>query len=130
MTDLRFACRQLLKSPLFTVVAVTALGLAIGAATTAFGAFNSIRLKPFPLMPEQSQLVSVEQYVLKEPGMELRMSFPDYRDINRHTRSLLGVAVHQPRTFILTDSPKPERLLGSSISARSFEILGVRPLLG
>ncbi|HMO63767.1 MAG TPA: ABC transporter permease [Verrucomicrobiota bacterium] len=129
--DLAYGARMLARSPLFTLVAVLALGLGLGAATTAFGAFNSIRLKPLPLVPEQHRLVAVTQTLANEPGGDLGLSFPDYRDFGAQARTFDGPVVHQARTFILTDGGgPPERVLGNSISARMFAVLGVKPRLG
>src|SRR4030095_12397956 len=130
MKDLKFACRQLINSPLFTVEAVTALGLGIGAATTAFGAFNTIRLKPLPLVPEQDRLVSVRGYLQNDPKTELGFSFPDFLDVEAQSETLAGIGVLRAKTFILTDWKNPERLLGTELSARMFSVLGVRPMLG
>lgn len=129
--DLIYGVRMLARSPLFTLVAVLALGLGIGAATTAFSAFNSIRLKPLPLVPEQHRLVAVTQTLSTEPDGDLGLSFPDYRDLRDQARTFDGPVVHQARTFILTDGGgQPERVLGNSISARTFAVLGVKPLVG
>ncbi|MFN0066610.1 MAG: ABC transporter permease, partial [Limisphaerales bacterium] len=129
--DLTYGARMLARSPLFTLVAGLALGLGIGAATAAFGAFNSIRLKPLPLVPEQHRLVTVTQTLANEPGGDLGLSFPDCRDFGAQARTFDGPVVHQARTFFLTDGGgQPERVLGNSISARTFAVLGVKPTLG
>jgi putative ABC transport system permease protein len=130
MNDLKFACRQLLKSPLFALVAITALGLGIGAATTVFSAYNAILLKPLPFVPEQHRLVAVQRFLRHDPSSVLGLSVPDTFDLNDQSKTLQGVAIVRPKTFILTDSEQPERLLGCELSARMFSLLGVRPHLG
>jgi predicted permease len=104
--------------------------LSIGAATVAFGAYNTVRLKPLPRVVDQGRLFSLQQYLVKEPDLELGFCFPDYREVRDTASTLEGVFVHQARTFILTDRDQPERVLGGSISARTFHLLGVRPALG
>lgn len=130
MHDLRFAFRQLLKSPLFTVIAITALGLGIGAATTAFGAFNTIQLKPLPHARDQDRLVAVQRFLRHEAGSRLALSAPDTVEIPERAGTLEGLACMRPKTFILTDGSTPERLLGYEISANLFPLMGVAPLVG
>lgn len=130
MHDLRFAFRQLLQSPVFTVIAVTALGLGIGAATTAFAAFNTILLKPIPWVTDPGRLVSVTRFLRHDPASRLPLSAPDTAEIPERSETLGGLACLRPKTFILTDGGGPERLLGCEISANTFSLLGVKPWLG
>ena len=61
-TDARFACRQLVRNPGFTAVAVVTLALGIGATTAIFSAVQSVVLKPLPF-PQPDRLLSVYEYV-------------------------------------------------------------------
>src|SRR5262252_11242815 len=91
--DARYAWRQLIKSPGFTVVAVLALGLGIGANTAIFSVFNGILWRPLPV-PNHQQLVSVS---MQTPGaaFPMQLSYPDiqaYAKLNNVFSGLIGYA--------------------------------------
>lgn len=86
MNDLKFAFRQLLKNPGFTVVAVLSLGLGIGACTAVFSVVNGVLLRSLPL-PNPAEL-----RVLRREGADARL-----RSYNGHSTKvgdrLIGDAV-------------------------------------
>jgi len=128
--DLRFALRGLLKTPGFAIIAILAVALGIGTSTTSFSIVNAVLLRPFPLIQNQERLVYLTQYFAKTPDQDNAMSFPDYLEIKRQATSLEGFGAWQDATFIITNGDKPERFLGSNISAATFSFLGVQPILG
>src|SRR5207249_9681340 len=80
MNDLKFAFRQLLKNPGFTVIAVMVLALGIGANTTIFSIINSILIKPLPVR-QPEQLVGVYQHDRDNPDSFNQFSYPDFADL-------------------------------------------------
>ena len=128
--DFQYAVRLLVKTPGFTIVAVLALALGIGASTTAFSIVNAVLLRPFPLMQNQERLVFVTSYLTKTPEEDEGLSFPDYVDIKQQTTTLEGLGVWQNTTFIITNGDTPERFLGATVTAETFSFLGVQPILG
>ncbi|CAN5675453.1 ABC transporter permease [soil metagenome] len=128
--DLSYAARMLIKTPAFTIIAVLAIALGIGASTTAFSIVNAVLLRPFPFMQNQDRLVYVTSYLTKMPDDDNDLSFPDYLDIRQQATTLEGLGVGQNATFILTNGGTPERFLGAHISAEMFSLLGVQPILG
>jgi putative ABC transport system permease protein len=121
---------MLIKTPGFAIIAILAVALGIGASTTSFSIVNAVLLRPFPLIQNQERLVYLTQYFSKTPDQDNAMSFPDYLEIKKQATSLEGFGAWQDATFIITNSDKPERFLGSNISAGTFSFLGVQPILG
>ncbi|MBV9658589.1 MAG: ABC transporter permease [Verrucomicrobia bacterium] len=128
--DLRYAGRLFRNNPGFTAVAVVAIALGVATATTMFTFFNAILLKPNPWLADESRLVSVKTFLERDRGLDLPFSQPNFLDLRAQSHTLSGVFLHMDRTVILAGGPQPDRLLGSSISANGFQVLGVQPVLG
>ncbi|HMJ62667.1 MAG TPA: ABC transporter permease [Bryobacteraceae bacterium] len=130
LSQLRFAARMLVKTPAFTIVAVLALALGIGASTTIYSAVNALLVKPLPYMKEQDRILYYSEYFAKNANEDVGISFPDYLEFKHQATTVEGVAAIEEATFILSGSEKPERYLGAFISADAFSFLGVQPLMG
>ncbi|MDQ3082534.1 MAG: ABC transporter permease, partial [Gemmatimonadota bacterium] len=128
--DLTYAVRILIKSPGFTIIAVLAIALGIGASTVSFSIVNAVLLRPFPLMQNQDRLVYLTQYFTKTADQDAGMAFPDFLEIRKQATTLEGFGAWQEATFIITNGEKPDRFLGARISAETFSFLGVRPIIG
>src|SRR6059036_1559419 len=123
MNDLKFAIRQLLKNPGFTVVAVLTLSLGIGANTAMFSVVNAVLLRPLPF-PEPGQLMLV-----KGNGIN-NFAAPDFRDLAEQNRSFEQLGAYATATFNLFGGVEPQRVNGARVSASWLPTLGVRPLYG
>jgi putative ABC transport system permease protein len=126
----RIAARMLAKTPAFTLVAILALALGIGASTTVFSAANAVLVRPWPYLKDDGRVVCFSHYFNKQAEQDAGLSYPDYIDFKEQTTTLEGIGASEDATFILTGSEKPERYLGSFISADMFSFLGVEPFLG
>ncbi len=128
MTDLRYAFRQLAKSPGFTAIAIITLALGIGACTAIFSVVNAVLLKPLDY-PEPGRLVVIRETQL--PNFpEFSVSAPNYLDWVKQTKSFQYLAAYTGAPVNLTGEGEPERLVGVKATAHYFEVYGVKPALG
>ena len=128
LNDLRYAFRQLIKNPGFTVMVIFILTLGIGANTAIFSLVNAVLLRPLPY-PEPDRLVTLWERNLKEGGKHL-VSPADFFDLQTSTQSFEYLAALYPPGFNLTGVNEPERISGARVSASIFPTLGVTPFLG
>jgi putative ABC transport system permease protein len=132
MTELRFAFRQLWKSPSFTIAALLALAIGIGANTAIFSVVNAVLLKPLPF-PQPEQLVALGSLDLRDPrthgGLD-SLSAPDFFDYRTHSQSFAHMAIYHERTYALAGSAQAQSLRGQRVSAEFFNVLGVQPEIG
>ena len=127
--DLRFALRTLVKYRGFTAVAVLTLAIALGANTAIFSVVNAVLLRPLPFeAPER--LVNVLAVLTIDGGDFPVVSHPNYTDLRKQTKTLEYVAAYGRGRSYLMEGDEPEPLVGLSVSANVFPMLGVKPILG
>jgi predicted permease len=130
MNDLRFAFRQLRKSPGFTFVAVITLALGIGANTALFSAFDTLVLHPLSF-PHSERLVRIW---VSNPALNYNtryVSWPRYEFIRDHQQSFASIAAANFASYALTRTgADPEQLNSLQVTANFFPTLGVAPLRG
>ena len=132
MNDLRFAFRQLIKSPGFTSIAIIALALGIGANTAMFSVVNAILLRPLPF-PESDRLAMIWQTNPEVTKMGFPLaptSVPDFMDWRAQGKSFSEISAIEGWSSNLTGTDEPERLEGARVSANLFSLLHVQPILG
>jgi putative ABC transport system permease protein len=130
LQDLRYASRLLLKSPSFTLVAVSTLALGIAANATIFSVVNALLLRPLPYS-EPGRLVMLWQDLRARGGPEDEWLAPaHFFDWRSRATSLESSAMFRDANPSLTGSGEPEQLRGWAVSADFFRMLGVAPTLG
>ena len=129
LTDFRVAFRALIKTPAFTVTAVAALALGIGANTAVFGLVNQLLLNP-PGMSEPERVVAVRAKYDKLALKSIGVSAPDFADVRDSGETFESAAVVSAGDLNYTGGDTPERLLGAGVSVRWFDVFGARPALG
>ena len=133
ITNLRFAVRQLVKSPGFAAVALLTLALGIGACTAMFSIVYAVLLRPLPFQ-DPSRLVWIENE--GTGGMSARTTrvdtFNAWREQNTTFQSLAAYFAFFDfgRRQTMTGAGEPERLRSVGVSDNFFEVLGVTPALG
>src|SRR5215471_18727953 len=127
--DIKFAIRQLIRTPSFTSVAIVTLALGIAANSTIFSWINSTLLDPIPGIAHTSDMITIMRGERSEHPTP-PFSYMDFADLRDSTRTFTGLLAYHDDYMAITESGKPERIYGTLASSNYFEVLGVRPILG
>jgi predicted permease len=125
--DLRFALRQLWKSPGFTATAVLVLGLGMGASVAIFAFVDAALIQPLPFR-DPARLVDVTERTRQIPRASL--SYLDYLDWKRLNTVFSSLEVHNGRGYMLRTAHGTELVVGARVSDGFFRTLGIIPALG
>jgi putative ABC transport system permease protein len=125
--DIRYGISTMLKSPGFTIVAVVALALGIGATTQAFSIVNTVLIKPLPFK-DSERLVAVWGGTLTQE--RVNVSPADYFDWKEQSQAFETLAASRGWAINLTGSGEPEHLRGYRVTGNFFQMLGVEASLG
>src|ERR1700737_3113874 len=129
LQDLRYGARMMARSPGFTVLAVVALALGIGANTAVFSVANAFLRKPVSF-PDLDRLVAVVSMTPIQTLEWNEVSPADYLDWKEQSRSFERMGAYQWDQVNITGTADPQLVNGFLVSANFFETLGVQPLLG
>jgi len=125
LQDLRYAIRQLRKSPGFTIAAVLTLAMAIGANAVVFGVLNGLILKPLNV-PEARSLYSIERASDTNPTH----SYPDYLDLRDRNHSFDNLAAYSIIQVAMNSGAGPSLIWGLEASSNYFDALRIQPYFG
>lgn len=123
--DLRYALRQLHRSPGFALTAILTLALGIGANVVVFGVLNAIILKPLAI-PHVDRLFQIEQ---KTHGY-ITQSYPDYQDFRARNTTFTDMATYRIGDAGMTVNGAALRCWTYEVSGNYFDMLGAQPALG
>ncbi|HEY0368650.1 MAG TPA: ABC transporter permease [Chthoniobacterales bacterium] len=130
MTDLRYAIRMLLKAPAFSVVAILALGLGIGANTAIFSVVNAVLLRPLPYPSPDELIILRERTNTFESGSVSYANFVDWR-AGQHSFTDVALVRRENFNFATSDgSAEPERVNGARVTFNYLALLGMKTLIG
>jgi len=131
--DVRYALRQLRKSPGFAFTVLLSLTLGLGANTTIFTFVNALLLRP-PAIADGGRLVEVMERNAKASGIEayLPLSYPGYELLRDHNRTFTGFAAFDgdPRPVSWSHDGQGQMVYGQLVSSNFFSVLGIEPALG
>ena len=129
--DIRFALRNLRKSPAFAIIAAITLALGIGASTAIFSVIENVLMEPFPYTDAQ-RLVSVQIHDTEQnqPGGRPVFSGPEFLDYVAQNHVFDRVIADDGLDVLYRSGEGTERFDGRYITPGTFEFLGMPPLLG
>ncbi len=126
--DLRFAARRLIRDRRFTLAAVAALALGIGATSAVFTLVNAVLLRALPFdQPDRIMFINTRD----AQGRTFGVSEPDFEDWRRASRTFSGIALIQtyPVNFS-ADERAPDQYNGAYISWNGFSLIGTQTAIG
>ena len=126
--NLRLAVRVLQRRPLFALVAVASLAIAIGVNATIFGLVDAVLVRPLP-GERDTPLFSVFTSESDNNGFGVN-SYPAALDLAAQKNVFTHVGAWNVTPLLLTQGDRTERLLGSMVSGGWFATLGAQPALG
>ena len=125
--DVRYAVRQLRRSPGFAWTSIAILALGIGACTAIFSTIKPILLDSLPY-PHAKQLMM--SWEMRGDSGPMGVSFGTFHGLAERSQAFTAMAVMKPWQPTIVATARPERLEGQRVSADYFRTLGISPLLG
>ena len=129
LQDARYGWRMLRRSPTFTLVAILALALGIGATTTIFSIVYGVLLRPLPY-PADNRIALVFNHFAPQNTEHGTLSIADYLDWKKGNHAFESAELFRPTRFDVTGGKEPEQVSGVSATAGFFSVLRVQPLMG
>jgi len=129
--DVRYALRNMRKTPGFAVVAILTLALGIGASTAIFSVMHNILVEPFPYRDAQRYMsMQVHDTERSEPGGRAGYLGAELLDITEQNHVFDGVIANDNTDVLYRAAEGSQRFDGNFITPGTFEFFGMQPLLG
>ena len=129
MNDLRFALRQLRKSPGFTGVVVITLALGIGANAAIFTIVRGVLIKPL-VNRDEDRLIYIRQSALGIGNKNSTWSMPEIQDLKARVKSLSEFGDFSTVPFTMIGLGEPREVNGGVVNGSYFKVMGLHPVLG
>src|SRR6266540_4405504 len=127
--DIRFGWRNLTRTRVFALLALTMLAIGIGANTAMFSVVNAVLLRPLPFR-EPDRIVGFSGFNPQRGLSGAAFSYANFLNLRAQARSFESVSALTSERFTLTGAGEAEELQAARVSASFFDVLGVRPALG
>ena len=130
--DVRFAIRQLRKSPAFAMTAVLTLAFGIGATTAIFSIVEGVLLRPLPF-PQQDRLLGfgdIPEGVGDFGSGVPNVTAPAVRAYMRDTHAFASLGGYQQTGYELSGISEPAQVNATRLTASIFPVLGISPSMG
>ncbi len=131
VSDLRHSFRVLIANPGFTIVAVAALALGMGANTAIFSVVNAVLLAPLPY-PHSDRIMRIDRGYKGHSGGTNSVSIPKFMAWKKANQTFQSMAIYDfsGPGLNLGSSDRPQQVKGIHVSAEYFDVFGVSPALG
>jgi putative ABC transport system permease protein len=130
LADIRYAFRQLRKSPVFAIAAISTLAVGVGADTAVFSVVNAVMLRPLPYA-QPDRLVSVASWSIKGvPHPEPALSYPTFFDFRALNQVFDHLVCYRDNQYTMGAPERPIHVDGEIVSWDLFPALGVQPEIG
>ena len=125
--DVRFALRQLRKSPGFTAIAVLTLALGIGASTAIFSVVNGVLLRPLPYH-DPNRIMAI--FELTNKGVWNTLADPNFDDFHAQNHSFEAIAKYSSDMTSVAGGSQPTRSMVAGVTPEFFKVFKVQPVIG
>jgi putative ABC transport system permease protein len=129
VNDIRYAIRNLIKRPGFTLIAVLTLSIGIGANSAMFSAIHALLMKPLTF-PEVDRVVAIWDRSPLSGRLHDEVTMPNYLDWRDQSQSYENLALYGWWNANLSGIDQPERLQGFLVTANFIDVTGVKPIMG
>ena len=131
LQDIRYALRQMRKSPTFSLAVIATLALGIGLNTSLFSVFDALIMRPLPFK-DAAAIVNVYQAVHNDPGQYRPFSYPEYVALQDSNDAFSGLAAYSWTTAELSrnDPDNGSPVHGLLVSGNYFSVLGGKTTIG
>jgi len=127
--DIVFGARMLRRQPAFTLVALVALALGIGANTAIFSIVDAVLWRPLPY-PASSDVISIGEQRPRENRLHGPVAPADFYDWRRDNSTFSAMAAVEPTAVNISGGVEPERLRAIVVTPGFLDVVGIKPTLG